>query len=173
MIEKSMVSFRNADTKLLYKTVSNPIKPLLTMRFNILAPILVVTSVVTGVVMGQGPNIYYRLTNSFNGPSLALDVANATSGELKIATAGDFSGQYWRLVPAPENPAKFRLQTLFLGPGRSLDVVNDGANTKLVLSPTAFVSGQFWTLTKVDPQATFFKLSNDFTGPSKFLDVFR
>ena len=116
-------------------------------------------------------DFYFRLTNTFTGPNLALDVANRDTGELKMANTGDFTGQYWALIPISDKPGKYRLQTLYTGQGRSLDVVNNANKDTVRLAATANVTGQFWSLKKVNGSDVLFKLYNDFTGPDKFLDV--
>jgi len=121
----------------------------------------------------SGDSIYYRLTNDYNGPTWALDVVPDGSGELSIARSGNFSGQYWRLVPVPGASKKYYLRTLYKGDEYSLDIINDGTNDKVHLAKTGNFTGQFWTLTKVNPDGTTFRLSTDFTGPERFLDVFR
>jgi hypothetical protein len=112
---------------------------------------------------------YYRLTNSYNGPSWSLDVVGGTT-DLNIAHSGDFSGQYWKLVPVSGHSNKFNLRTMYRGDEYSLDITND-ANKTPHLAATGNYSGQIWTLTVTNVGDTF-KLSNDFTGPSTFLDVF-
>ncbi|KAI9433416.1 carbohydrate-binding module family 13 protein [Russula earlei] len=109
---------------------------------------------------------YYRLTNGYNGPSWSLDVVGGTT-DLNIAHTGNFSGQYWKLVPI-SGSSKFYLRTMYKGDEYSLDITND-ANKTPHLAATGNYSGQMWTLKSVDDT---FKLSNDFTGPSSFLDVY-
>jgi hypothetical protein len=110
---------------------------------------------------------YYRLANGYNGPSWSLDVVGGTT-DLNIAHTGNFSGQYWKLVPVSSSSGKFYLRTMYKGDEYSLDITND-ANKIPHLAVTGNYSGQMWTLSNVDDT---FKLSNDFTGPSKFLDVY-
>lgn len=116
---------------------------------------------------------YYRLTNDYNGSVWALDVdKDSSSGEsdLHIAKTGDFSGQYWKFVPAGND--QWHLRTLFRGDGYSLDVKNDGTNDQLVMAQTGDNSGQFWNLQKVEGSGNTWKLWNNFTGSEKFLDVY-
>ena len=110
---------------------------------------------------------YYRLTNAYNGPSFSLDVVGGTT-DLTIAATGNFTGQYWKLVPVTNSPGKFYLRTQYKGDEYSLDITNDASKTPH-LAQTGNYTGQFWTLTR-DGDA--FKLSNDFTGASTFLDVY-
>lgn len=63
----------------------------------------------------------------------------------------------------------YRLTTQWLGEGRSLDVINDGANDKLHLTATANVTGQFWKLTPVG--GGFYRLTTAWLGENKSLDV--
>jgi len=39
-----------------------------------------------------------------------------------------------------------RLQTLFTGAGKCLDIINDGANNQLIMAACGNVAGQFWNL---------------------------
>lgn len=110
---------------------------------------------------------YYRLTNAFNGPSWSLDVVRDTT-DLNIAHTGNFSGQFWKLVPVSGSPVKFYLRTMYKGDEYSLDITNDSNRTPH-LAVTGNFTGQMWTLHN---DGDTFKLSNDFTGPSMFLDVY-
>eukprot|EP00808_Paulinella_micropora_P015124 g51109.t1 len=65
---------------------------------------------------------------------------------------------------------KYRLSNSFTGPGKSLDVINDGINDQLQLAPTGRYSGQSWTLRPVSGSKSYY-LYNDFTGPNMVLDV--
>lgn len=110
---------------------------------------------------------YYRLTNQYNGQSLSLDVIGGTT-DLTMAPTGDFSGQYWRIIPFPNQTGKFYLRTMYKGDEYSLDITNDQYKTPHLASTGNF-TGQMWTLNN---EGDIFKLSNDFTGPSVFLDVY-
>lgn len=112
---------------------------------------------------------YCRLTNEYNGPSWSLDVVGGTT-DLQLAKTGNFSGQYWKLVPVPGHAGKFYLRTMYKGDGFSLDITNDAHKTPH-LAVSGNFTGQIWTLTNV-ANGDQFRLSNDFTGPSSFLDVF-
>ncbi|TFK33939.1 hypothetical protein BDQ12DRAFT_727366 [Crucibulum laeve] len=117
--------------------------------------------------------VYYRLTNAFNGTSKALDTNNDRSGSVHMADTGNFSGQYWKLVPVAGSSSKFYLRNTYLGDDFSLDVINDGTNDQVHLAATGNFTGQFWTLNRISVNGTTFKLTNDFTGPNKFLDATR
>lgn len=75
------------------------------------------------------PNTWYKLTNTFLGPEIALDVVNSTTtGELKMArwitSSGSqgHSGQHWRIWPHPANDGTYKLSTWYTGPGQCLAV---------------------------------------------------
>src|ERR1700761_250446 len=108
--------------------------------------------------------MYYRLTNNYKGPSWSLDVDGENRTSLKLAATGNYSGQYWKLVPIPTQPGKFYLRTSFTGDEcvfcvfccltykdfrfrYSLDIINDGQNITPQMAPTANVTGQMWTFT--------------------------
>lgn len=116
---------------------------------------------------------YYRLTNSFLGPTQALDVVNdgTGSGRLKMADVGNYSGQHWHFASL-EDGSKYALRTQYLGEGYSLDVINDAGvdSRSLHLAPTGLYSGQFWTIKPWGDGS--FKLTNDFTGPAQHLDTY-
>ncbi|MBV8956197.1 MAG: hypothetical protein JO179_18810, partial [Solirubrobacterales bacterium] len=93
---------------------------------------------------------------------------NDGSGRIQMAATGDYSGQFWALVPRAD--AKYSLHTAFLGDCFSLDVINDGTNDTPWLAPSGDFSGQLWELTPLDDGT--YRLTNDFTGPSKALDTY-
>jgi hypothetical protein len=120
------------------------------------------------------PLYWYRLTNAFTTPSFALDVVNdggkASSGTLEMAPSGNFSGQYWRLVPNPDpSSTTYALYTLFLGANKRLDVYGDD-KTKPHLADAGRYSGQIWTL-KPWGDGTW-QLTNQYSGPDLHLDVY-
>lgn len=63
----------------------------------------------------------------------------------------------------------YRFTTEWLGEGKSLDVINDNKDNKLVLTKTGNFTGQFW---KVTPLGNgYYRLTTKFQGESKSLDV--
>ena len=119
------------------------------------------------------PSQWYRLTNTFTGPNLSLDVVNDnglnSSGQLQMATSGDYSGQYWQLSPNP-NPSSSTnaLFTLFLGANKRLDVFS--ANNTPHLADAGNSPGQIWTITAWGDGT--WQLSNQETGNGLYLDVY-
>jgi hypothetical protein len=112
---------------------------------------------------------YYRMMNTYSGPLLALDVdSNGSTYAVKMASISDDAGQYWRCIHLGNND--YNLRTRFLKDQYSLDIVNDGTNTKPHMAKSGGYTGQRWHFTRQDDGT--FKLSNDFTGNSKFLDVY-
>jgi len=110
---------------------------------------------------------YYRLTNTYTGPNLALDIINDGSNYgLTMSQVSDNTGQYWRFIDLGNNV--YRLQTRFLKNKYSLDIVNDENKTPH-MAITGDFTGQYWHLTRFDDGT--FKLNNDFTGKNMVLDV--
>ena len=63
----------------------------------------------------------------------------------------------------------YRLTTGWQGPGKSLDVINDGKNNKLHLAKTGGYTGQFWKLSPIGNG--FYRLTTAWQGEDKSLDV--
>ena len=63
----------------------------------------------------------------------------------------------------------YRLTTMWQGEGRSLDVVNDGRNNKLILADTGNYSGQYWKFTRVEDG--YYRLSTKWQGEGQPIDV--
>ncbi|AKI01036.1 hypothetical protein IMCC20628_02337 [Hoeflea sp. IMCC20628] len=68
-----------------------------------------------------------------------------------------------------DNGIYYRLTTMWQGEGKSLDVVNDGVNNKLILADTGNYSGQYWKLTELDDGS--YRLTTQWQGDGKSLDV--
>jgi len=68
-----------------------------------------------------------------------------------------------------DNGRYYRLTTMWQGEGRSLDVVNDGQNNKLILADTGNYSGQYWKFTRVD--GDYYRLSTKWQGAGQPIDV--
>lgn len=118
------------------------------------------------------PHQWYRLTNTFTGTSLSLDVVNdggqASSGTLQMAPSGNFSGQYWQLESS-HSSSKYTLHTQFLGPNKRLDVYGND-KTKPHLADAGNYSGQIWTITAWGDGT--FRLTNEYSGSGLHLDVY-
>jgi hypothetical protein len=116
---------------------------------------------------------WYRLTNLY-ATGLALDVVNdaeqSSSGRLKMAPIGNYSGQYWRLVhyPTASSPT-YALYTRFLGEQKRLDVYGDN-KTKPHLADAGNYSGQIWTIAPWGDST--WRLTNKYSGPDLHLDVY-
>ena len=123
---------------------------------------------VTSNGSGLDTSFYYRLTNTFLGPGQSLDVRSDGSYLLKMAPTGNYTGQFWKLVPL--GGGKYALRTAYLGDGFSLDVINDGVDNTPKMSATGNYSGQSWSLVPWGDGT--YKLTNDFTGPDKALDTY-
>ena len=120
------------------------------------------------------PSQWYRLTNAFTGPNIALDIINdngtASSGVLQMAPSGNFSGQYWQLVPFPSGSTNtYALYTLFLGPNKRLDVYGDDV-TKPHLADAGNFAGQIWNIIPWGDGT--WQLWNQYSGSRIHLDVY-
>ena len=120
------------------------------------------------------PSQWYRLTNAFTGPNLALDVVNdngsASSGVLQMSASGNFSGQYWQLTPyTTSSSSTYALFTMFLGINKRLDVYGNDA-TKPHLADAGDYSGQIWTISPWGDGT--WQLSNQYSGSGLHLDTY-
>tara|TARA_R110002020_G_scaffold150446_3_gene327180 strand:+ start:5041 stop:5604 length:564 start_codon:yes stop_codon:yes gene_type:complete len=68
-----------------------------------------------------------------------------------------------------DNGQYYRLTTQWQGDGKSLDVVNDGANDQLILADTGDYSGQYWKFTWLGDG--YYRLTTQWQGEGKSLDV--
>ena len=113
---------------------------------------------------------WYRLTNAETGPETALDVVNQSSddgaGDLVLDALATASGQYWQLAQQSSNV--YHLTTLYLGPGKVLNVAVGNNGTQVHLTAPAGDGCENWTL-KPQTDETY-KFSNACTGSSYFLD---
>jgi hypothetical protein len=64
----------------------------------------------------------------------------------------------------------YRLTNTFTGPGKCLDIVNDGRNNQLNLAACGNYSGQQWVMTDRDAQG-YQAMRTEFTGAGMCLDV--
>jgi hypothetical protein len=120
------------------------------------------------------PYQWYRLTNTFTGPTLSLDVVNdagqASSGQLQMSTSGNYTGQYWQLIPyPPSSSSTYALFTKFLGVTKRLDVYGND-KTKPHLADAGNYSGQIWTISSWNDGT--WKLTNQYSGSGLHLDVY-
>jgi hypothetical protein len=117
-------------------------------------------------------NTWYRLTNLFLGPTISLDVVNdngtSSSGTLKMAATGDYTGQYWQ-IRLSSTGNTYSLCTRFLGPNRRLDVTSNNPTTPY-LAPTSGDAGEIWTISTWGDGT--WVLTNQFTGSGLHLDTY-
>jgi hypothetical protein len=66
--------------------------------------------------------------------------------------------------------ASYRLQTMFTGTGKCLDIVNDGRNDRLNMADCGNFSGQFWQILP-SQKPGYYRLQTMFTGTGKCLDI--
>lgn len=89
-------------------------------------------------------NAYYRLTTQAH-PSFSLTMSGK---QLNLSSSHDSPGEgTWKFTPT--GGGYYRVTTRSLGPGFSLDIVNDGrSNNRTTIARTGNYSGQYW---KVHP----------------------
>jgi immune inhibitor A len=112
---------------------------------------------------------WYRITNTFQGHSLDVinDGAGNAEGLIQMARTGNFSGQFWQIVPSG-GAGTFALRTLFLGASRQLDVYGDD-KLKPHLAIAGNFSGQIW---KIAPWGDgTWHLENAYSGSDFYLDT--
>lgn len=181
MIVNSSFILHDSYSRLLIITPHSHSYPQIIMRLNNFVraiPLLcfnlalLVTAIPTAHPTAPDPSAHYRLWNDYTGQNQALDVINDGTGQYKIHMVGsaDYSGQFWKFTE--RSPGKYDLSTLWLGPNKCLDVINDAGvdSTSVHLTDKGNFSGQFWTLTPWGDGS--WRLTNDFTGPNKHLDVY-
>ncbi|KAJ5668904.1 Extracellular alkaline serine protease [Penicillium macrosclerotiorum] len=114
---------------------------------------------------------WYRLTNDYLGPRIALDVVEDglgnPQGVLKMAPVGEYPGQYWQFVP--QSSGTFKLHSKFFGHQMALDV---WGNNKIMphLARAGHFSGQYWKILEWGDGT--WKLSNGYSGSNFFLDTY-
>ena len=94
----------------------------------------------------------YRLTTQFRGKSKCLDVVNGgpNDNHLILADCGNYSGQYWHLLPSGIVSGTFRLNSTFRAE-RCADIFNGGPdNNDTNYAPCVNASGQYWSVTPTD-----------------------
>ncbi len=104
---------------------------------------------ISWVSTSRGGTELYRLTTQFRGKNKCLDVVpnGPRNNQLTLADCGNYSGQYWRLLPSSLVKGSFRLNSTFRGE-RCADIFNGGPNNDDTnYAPCANVSGQYWTVT--------------------------
>ena len=84
---------------------------------------------------------------------------------VSLVALASFAGQ----AAAIDENSYYRLTTKWQGPGKSLDVVNDGSNNRLQLAPTGDYSGQSWRFQSVGNG--YYRLTTSWQGPGISLDV--
>ena len=130
------------------------------------------------------PTLWYRIRNtSVNPLTHCLDVINDSGGNttlctglLKIATMGNYAGQYWQFAPTPtssttdssnenEDGGKYILRTWWLGPNRRLTISDDNNNSPILLPGES----QVWSIGDWCDGTLW--ISSSVAGKEKVLDV--
>jgi hypothetical protein len=126
------------------------------------------------------PNTWYKLTNAYCGPDIALDIVNDagsnSTGKLKMASWGQVghTGQHWQFRPHEDNDGTYKLCTWFLGTLKSLDVYGDD-KTKPHLADEGNYSGQKWKIVpwiRCGEWDGTYTLWNTYSGEDMFLDTY-
>lgn len=76
--------------------------------------------------------------------------------------------------PVPVEPnaeVYYRLNTVFQGPGLSLDVINDGTNNRVIMAPSGNFTGQYWRFEPVAGRPGNYRMFSFWRGPSVALDI--
>ncbi|KAI9774896.1 MAG: hypothetical protein M1840_000112 [Geoglossum simile] len=109
---------------------------------------------------------WYRLTVDYL-PGVCLDVIGGwqagEEGRLQMAPIGNYSGQYWQLVPS--KAGTYWLRTMYTGPYMFLDV-RDTDRTHPSLADDGPAPGRYWHF--IPCADGTFKLENDYTGEGFF-----
>jgi hypothetical protein len=96
---------------------------------------------------------------------MALDVVNDGNqhrdGKMKMATNGNYSGQYWQLRPSTSSTGAYNLCTMWLGADKCLDVYGDDKTTPH-LAIAGNYTGQQWHI-QLDNDGSCM-LTNDYCG---------
>lgn len=124
------------------------------------------TPVAAAVVTNSfNPELYYRLTTQWLGDLKSL----STDGKsIKLATTDESAlSQYWKWTPTENGTFQLRNEQF---PGKVLDVINDGTNNQLTLTPFNSYAGQFWKLT-ANQAGNFYRINSIWQGDGKSLDV--
>lgn len=90
---------------------------------------------------------YYKIQNAFDGPNKCLDIVNdGIDNKLIMNSCGNYSGQYWAITTLGNNSVVQlnQLRTLFTGPSKCLDIVNNGTDNQVVMNPCGNYWGQEW-----------------------------
>ena len=148
------------------------VKTIALLSFSI-APVVTAIRKTTPKATPKGPInpeplAYHRLTNDL--PARPKRLTWSSNYRLKMNDLGDVSGQFWRFAPYAGG---YLVSTLFLGPDKCLDAINDNgvASTSVHLAnKEAGVPGQRWFLSFWEDGS--YRLTNKFTGPTKHLDVY-
>ncbi|MCJ1231926.1 hypothetical protein MMC12_008605 [Toensbergia leucococca] len=125
--------------------------------------------------LGSSPTFtadnWYRIEKeSYSLSGYVLEVRNnrfdREPGLIRMAKKGNFSGQYWQLIPYPDGT--YSLRTLSLGTQMHLDVDRDN-NCRPLLAPAVDYSGQRWTISCCGSGSRI--LSNSYSRPRSFLTM--
>lgn len=102
------------------------------------------------------PDYWYRLTNSFLGPLLALDINNSdgqNSVQLNMSDTGDHQGQFWQIRHingSTDDAPVYHLACMYLGQQKRLSVSNETSILPRMAAADDSAAGQKWTFTEWD-----------------------
>lgn len=77
----------------------------------------------------------------------------------------------WQIVPDPSDKNFYRFTNRGLGPGRSLEVVDDNYDSSVGMARSARDIGQLWAITNV--QGDYYRITSKWLGDSKSLAHFK
>ncbi|KAI8631515.1 hypothetical protein F5Y19DRAFT_424049 [Xylariaceae sp. FL1651] len=119
----------------------------------------------------------YTLTNAYTARFKVLAVAPSGPAVQMDATGSGFApsaSAEWFLTMAEASPF-YRLHTISLGEGQSLDVLNDNGTSSinLQMAATGASTGQYWRFDAWSASdGGGYRLSNNFTGLDMHVDVY-
>ncbi|MBL9020327.1 MAG: ricin-type beta-trefoil lectin domain protein [Myxococcales bacterium] len=132
------------------------------------------------VVGSSSPNVYnnrfcvlprYDFTSKWLGTSKCIGILG-NQLQLQTCSAPSSSAaaaQEWRLIPT-DSLGYYRIKNRSLGYEACLDIIADGVNDKVRMSPCTNISGQFWRLAPTsDP--TYYQLKSMWLGTGKCLGI--
>lgn len=119
------------------------------------------------------PNLWFRLTTMFHGPTKAMDVINdgVNNNRMHIVDAGPYTGQFWRFEPFPGFPGGYRIVNFWQGDNLPMDIINGGPDDNhAILAPRGPFSGQLWYVWEEPAAPGYYQLTTYFRGANMALE---
>ena len=119
-------------------------------------------------------SFYFRLTTKWKGTDRSLDILNDgnKNNQPILSDTGNYSGQHWKITPAPRDPGYYRFTTEWQGDEASLGIVNDKYNdNKPILERSSGSNAQLWKITPIRRMPGYYRLTTKWQGKYFSLDV--